>query len=123
MYQFNLSIRIPLFVFLLGLTIGCAAPFSYSADRCLGAYNQCRNACKDIDSGPAQSACYERCSERETLCYSSGDDGAGSSLSQESLIGLSRKEAEKEAGYRAWKAEREREAAEKAGKAGPPVPE
>jgi|GEM_PF-1537901 len=83
--------------------------FSYSKDRCLGAYNQCRNNCPSIDSGPAQSACYERCLDRQSQCYSVGDDGAGSSLSQESLIGYSKSQEEKEAEYQRWKANKEKE--------------
>lgn len=89
-----------------------SSPFSYSEDRCLGSYNQCRNSCKDMPFGGAQSACYDRCLTRESQCYASGDDGAGSSLSQESLIGRSRAEAEKEEGYQRWKAQKEKERAE-----------
>ena len=101
-------------LFLFMLTTGCAAPFSYAGDRCLGYYNQCRNSCKDVQNGPAQSACYERCQERENQCYASGPDGSGSSISEESLIGYSRSEQEKQQGFEAWKAQKEREASEAA---------
>ena len=92
----------------LSLVAACAsAPFSYSDDRCRGAYNQCRNSCKDMPSGGASAACYDRCLASEQRCYAVGDDGVGSSLAQESLIQKSRSEAEKEADYRRWKAKRQ----------------
>jgi len=92
------------------LASACSQPlFGYAQDRCVGAYNQCRNSCKDMPFGGAQSSCYDRCLDRETQCYATGDDGAGSSLSQESLMGVSRSEAEKQADYERWKAQKERE--------------
>ena len=92
------------------MAAGCSTPlFGYAQDRCVGAYNQCRNSCKDMPFGGAQSACYDRCLNRETQCYGTGDDGAGSTLSQEGLMGESRSEAEKQADYERWKAQRERE--------------
>jgi len=97
------------FAFIAGCT---SAPFSYAGDRCNGAYNQCRNSCVDMPFGGAQSSCFDRCLARESQCYATGDDGAGSSLAQESLIGQSRTDAEKEAGYQRWKAQKERERAE-----------
>ena len=98
---------------LAGAMSACSSgPFSYAQDRCVGAYNQCRNNCKDYGDGSAQGACYDRCLERETQCYASGDDGAGSTLSQESLIGYSRSEAEKQRDYERWRANREKEKTE-----------
>jgi len=103
---------ISLFAFFLMAT-GCTTPpFSYSSDRCLGSYNQCSNSCASIQNGPAQSACYQRCTDRQSTCYTAGDDGAGSSLAQESLIGLKKSEAEKQADYERWKANKEKENAE-----------
>ncbi len=111
----NAKLKISLIGAVLALTAGCSsAPFGYAQDRCLGAHNQCRNNCKDMPFGGAQSACYDRCLARETQCYATGDDGAGSTLSQESLMGLSRSEAEKQAEYERWKAQKERDAADKA---------
>ncbi|MEM8771238.1 MAG: hypothetical protein AAGD92_06280 [Pseudomonadota bacterium] len=95
------------------LLSACAGPpFSYAEDRCLGAYNQCRNQCVDIPSGGAQSACFDRCLANEQRCYAVGDDGTGSSLAQESLIERARQEQEKEAAFEAYKARKERERAE-----------
>lgn len=92
---------------------GCAeTPFGYSSDRCLGAYNQCRNQCPSIESGDAQAACYDRCLAREQQCYAVGDDGAGSSMAQDRLIGDQRDRADKEAEFERWKARKERERAE-----------
>lgn len=92
---------------------GCAeTPFSYSSDRCLGSYNQCRNQCPSIESGGAQAACHDRCLARERQCYAIGDDGAGSSIAQDRLIGDKRDQAGKQAGFERWKAQREREQAE-----------
>ena len=96
---------------------GCAAPFSYAEDRCLGSYNQCRNSCPSIDSGPAQSACFERCLSRQSQCYAVGDDAVGSSLSQDALIGYSRSEAQKQADFEAWKSKKAREKAQEEQKA------
>lgn len=94
----------------VALLAGCtSAPFSYAEDRCLGGHNQCRTQCISIDAGPARSACEQRCLMREDRCYVSGDDGTGSSLAQESLIGAARSEAEKEAAFEEWKRRRERE--------------
>ncbi len=91
----------------------CAGPpFSYAEDRCVGSANQCRSSCIGINDGPAQAACYARCQDRESTCYSTGYDGVGSSLSEESLIGLKKSEAEKQADYERWKAKKAREEAE-----------
>ncbi len=107
------QIQIALITTLAALASGCSLPpFGYAQDRCVGAYNQCRNSCKDMPFGGAQSSCYDRCLDRETQCYATGDDGAGSSLSQESLMGVSRSEAEKQADYERWKAQKEREGEE-----------
>lgn len=89
-----------------------SAPFSYAEDRCLGRHNQCQTQCTSIDSGPARAACEQRCFTVEDRCYASGaDSSGGSSLAEESLIGQFRSEAEKEADYKAWKAQKERERA------------
>lgn len=92
------------------VAVGCAgAPFSYTSDRCLGAYNQCRNQCPSIEYGEAQAACFDRCLAREQQCYAVGDDGAGSSAAQDELIGDKRDRAEKQADFERWKAQKERE--------------
>ena len=94
---------------LLMLTACAEAPFGYAKDRCLGAQNQCRNACIGIDNGPAQAACYAQCQDRQQQCYTVGDDGRGSSLSQERMIGDTRAETDKQADYERWKAQKEKE--------------
>lgn len=105
----------------LSLAAGCAgAPFSYAEDRCTGSHNQCQTACTGIDNGPARSACIERCYTQEDRCRMTGDDGVGSSLAEESLIGRGRTQSEKEAEYRRWKSQRDRERAE-AGETPPDV--
>ena len=112
MFSLSTEIRFALICTLSALAAGCSvAPFGYAQDRCVGSYNQCRNNCKDAQFGGAQTSCYDRCLARESQCYATGDDGAGSTLSQESLIGLSRSEAEKQADYERWKAQKEREEA------------
>ena len=106
-----------------GLLAACATNnygngvFGYSKDRCAGSYNQCRNDCLNAPSGAASAACYDRCLTAENRCYASGDDGARSTLSQESLIGRARDAEEKQADYERWKARRdkEREEGENAG--------
>lgn len=107
------------------LLSACASPpFSYAEDRCLGQQNQCRNNCASIDSGPSRAACEQRCLTLEDRCYASGADSGTSSLAEQILIDDLSNEKEKEAGYRAWKAQKERErtaaeaAEESAGKEG-----
>lgn len=87
------------------------APFGYSEDRCLGEHNQCQTACTNIDNGSARAACIERCYDNESRCYASGPSGDGSSLATDRAIGAARSQAEKEAAYERWKAQRERERA------------
>lgn len=97
---------------LAAVVSGCVGePFSYSADRCNGAYNQCVNTCKDAPFGGAQSACFDRCLANESQCYSIGPNGDGSTLAEESLISVARSQAEKEADFQRWKARRDRERA------------
>lgn len=88
----------------------------YSRDRCAGSYNQCRNDCLNAPDGAASAACYDRCLASESRCYTVGDDGARSTLSQDDLIGRARDAEEKQADYERWKARRdkEREAGENA---------
>lgn len=86
-------------------------PFSYAEDRCLGQQNQCRNNCASIDNGQSRAACEQRCFTLEDRCYASGADSGTSSLAEEILIDDLSNEREKEAGYRAWKAQKERERA------------
>jgi len=83
--------------------------FGYSRDRCVGSYNQCRNNCLDAPDGASSAACYDRCLASETRCYATGDEGAQSTLSQESLIGRARDAEEKQAEYERWKARRDKE--------------
>lgn len=95
----------------LWLAACSSAPFSYAEDRCLGEHNQCQNTCLDIDTGPARSACIERCYDNENRCYATGATGEGSSLATDQAIGAARSRAEKEAAYERWKAQKERERA------------
>lgn len=87
-------------------------PFSYSKDRCVGSYNQCQTECASLNDGPARAACADRCMTLENRCYGTGDDSP-SALSVDSAIGAARSERDKEEGYREWKAQKERESAEK----------
>ncbi|MEO1243832.1 MAG: hypothetical protein AAFX54_18140 [Pseudomonadota bacterium] len=99
------------------LLSACASPndygnggiFSYSKDRCQGSYNQCRNDCNAIPNAMASASCFDRCLEAENRCYAVGDDGARSSLAQDSLIGQARTQEEKEADFRRWKRQRAEE--------------
>jgi hypothetical protein len=92
---------------------GCIGePFGYAEDRCLGAHNQCQTDCTDLDDGPARSACIERCYQRESECYATGYQG--SSIAVDRAVGAARTQAEKEAAFQRWKAQRARESAEKA---------
>lgn len=94
------------------LTAACAGePFGFAADRCQGAHNQCQTDCTGLDDGPARGACIQRCYDRETQCYASGYEG--SSIAVDRAAGAARSQAEKEADFQRWKAERERESAEK----------
>ena len=77
--------------------------FSYSKDRCQGGYNQCRNDCNNAPDALTSAACFDRCLEAENQCYAVGDDGARSSLAQESLIDRARSQEEKEADFQRWK--------------------
>ena len=94
---------------LAGFAAGCANGnvFGYAEDRCLGSHNQCQTGCASIQSGPARSACMDRCLLQEDRCYATGDDGVGSSIAQDSLIKRSRTAAEKQADYERWRANRE----------------
>lgn len=95
------------------LSVACAGePFGYAADRCQGAHNQCQTDCTGLDDGPARGACIQRCYDRETQCYASGYEG--SSIAVDRAAGAARTQAEKEADFQRWKAERARESAEKA---------
>ena len=87
-------------------------PFSYTEDRCLGQYNQCRTDCLDADEFGARYACAERCLDRESRCYASGPDSVGSSLAQDALIARQLDEKEKQADFERYKAQKEREAEE-----------
>lgn len=101
------------------LTAACAGePFGYAADRCQGAHNQCQTDCAGLDDGPARAACIGRCYDRETQCYATGDEG--SSIAVDRAAGAAQTQAEKEADFQRWKAERARESAEKAAEAAPP---
>lgn len=94
------------------VSIACAGePFGFAADRCQGAHNQCQTDCSSLDDGPARGACIERCYDRESQCYASGYEG--SSIAVDRAAGAARTQAEKEADFQRWKAERERESAEK----------
>ena len=100
------------------LLIGCGSTndygdgiFSYSKDRCLGSNNQCRNECSSAPDPSVQSACIQRCQSSQSQCYAMGDDGRGSSLSQDSLIDRAKSESEKEEAYQAYKARKARERA------------
>lgn len=108
------AVFIPLALILSSCT---SAPFSYAEDRCLGSANQCRTSCIGLNDGAVQSACYATCQDREAACYATGYDGTGSALSEEELIGIARSEAEKEADYQRWKAEKARKEAEEKAKA------
>lgn len=96
------------------LLSACASPndygnggvFSYSKDRCQGSYNQCRNDCNNAPNTMASASCFDRCLEAENRCYAVGDDGARSSLAQDSLIGRARTQDEKEADFRRWRRQR-----------------
>lgn len=99
------------------LTACVSAPFSYSEDRCLGSYNQCRTSCTSVPDGAAQSACFSRCLDSERQCRATGNEGAGSNLAQDSLIGRAQTEREKEAAFREYKARKVRERVEAAEKA------
>ncbi len=88
--------------------------FSYSKDRCLGSYNQCRNECASAPNGSVEAACIQRCLSTQSQCYATGDDAKGSSLAQESLIGYAKSREEKEAGFQSYKERKIRERAEAA---------
>lgn len=109
-------LRTPLSILFFCFLSACAANdygdgiFSYSKDRCLGAYNQCANGCKDAPYGGAQAACFDRCLARQSQCYTMGDDGAGSTLAQDSLIDRAKTLEEKAAAYEEWRARKAREA-------------
>lgn len=96
----------------LALTLAAcsSAPFSYSQDRCRGQQNQCQNSCASLDFGPSRSACIERCIDNENRCYASGYND-GSPISEELAIGDAKSRAEKEADYKRWKAQKDRERA------------
>lgn len=88
----------------------CASePFSYSDDRCLGSYNQCRNDCAQARSAAVEDACFKRCLTTQQQCYATGDEAAGSTIAQDELIGRARTQREKEAAFRRYKARKQRE--------------
>lgn len=94
------------------LTAGCLTePFSYAADRCAGAYNQCQTNCASIGAGPARAACQDRCYAQENRCYGSGDDSA-SSLAVDRAVGAARNRREMEEDFQRWKAQRAAESDE-----------
>lgn len=95
------------------LTAGCLTePFSYAADRCAGAYNQCQTNCTSINTGPARAACHDRCYAQEDRCYGTGDDSA-SALAVDRAVGAARNRREMEDDFQRWKAQRAAESAEK----------
>lgn len=95
------------------LSAACVGePLGYAADRCQGAHNQCQTDCTGLDDGPARAACIGRCYDRETQCYASGYEG--SSIAVDRAAGAARTQAEKEADFQRWKAERARESTENA---------
>ena len=112
--QFSLGHAI-VFAITASLLSACAGPpFSYAEDRCTGSYNQCRLTCTEIRQGGAQSACFSRCLDRESQCRATGDDGVGSSLAQDDLIGRAQTDREKEQAFQAFKARKQRERIEAA---------
>ena len=90
-----------------------SGPFNYADERCTGQQNQCQRDCTGIDSGPARSACIERCLDVENACYANGYSGDGSSMAIDAAVGASRSRAQMEADYERWKAAKDREAADK----------
>lgn len=97
---------------LLPLTAACIGePFGYASDRCAGSHNICQTECTSIDDGPARSACVQRCYDRESQCYATGYEGSSTAVDR--AVGEARTEAEKEADFQRWKAQRAKESAEK----------
>lgn len=94
-------------------TDGGYEPFSYSADRCRGADNQCQTDCIGLDDGPARGACIQRCLTEENGCYALGGDGE-SSLAVGSGVGAARNRQQMEEDFQRWKRQKEREAAREA---------
>lgn len=97
---------------ILTLVAGCISePFSYTEDRCLGQYNQCRLACTESEQFGAEIACFDRCLAQESRCYNTGPESGGTSLAQDALIGRKLSEEEKKADFERYKAQKERDAA------------
>lgn len=88
-----------------------AGIFSYSKDRCQGAYNQCRLQCIETPNPSVAASCLDRCQESESQCYAVGPDNSTSTIAQESLIGLAKSETEKREAYEQWRLSKQRERA------------